>query len=278
MCVAPRRPERRGTAQRCDSTSSGAEPSPPPPPSAARRAWRGPRHRACAEPVRAPPALRRRATPAARETGAAPAPSSSPAPACTRSCESRVRCGAEFADRRQRPRLDGEAESAGEANRAQRAQPILAHALLGVADRAHEAPLEVLASAERIAQLAASSGEYAIALIVKSRRARSSSRIAPNSTSACRPSVCTSRRNVVTSCMHPRRRRARSPCRTRCPPGSCAGDRRVARTSSGVARSRDPSRGARGRAARRGWHHRRTRPRSRRPRGWRRSPARCRCG
>ena len=46
-------------------------------------------------------------------------------------------------------------------------------------------------------------GEYAIALIVKSRRARSSSSDAPNSTTAWRPSVFTSRRNVVTSCIVP---------------------------------------------------------------------------
>lgn len=46
-------------------------------------------------------------------------------------------------------------------------------------------------------------GENAIALRVKSRRARSSSREAPNSTIACLPSVLTSRRNVVTSCMRP---------------------------------------------------------------------------
>ena len=46
-------------------------------------------------------------------------------------------------------------------------------------------------------------GRKAIALMVKSRRARSSSRLAPNSTTACRPSVCTSRRNVVTSCATP---------------------------------------------------------------------------
>ena len=46
-------------------------------------------------------------------------------------------------------------------------------------------------------------GEKAIALIVKSRRARSSSSEAPNSTTACRPSVRTSWRKVVTSCMRP---------------------------------------------------------------------------
>ena len=75
-------------------------------------------------------------------------------------------------------------------------------------------------------------GEYAIALIVKSRRARSSSSEAPNSTTACRPSVCTSRRKVVTSCRRPCR--SSTPIVPNCSPTGIV-RRKVRLTCGGVA-------------------------------------------
>jgi hypothetical protein len=56
-------------------------------------------------------------------------------------------------DRAERRRLDREFVATGEADGPQRAQPILAHALLGVADCSHDAAPDVLSAAERIAQL-----------------------------------------------------------------------------------------------------------------------------
>ena len=60
----------------------------------------------------------------------------------------------------------------------------------------------------------APSGVIDIALKVKSRRAASSSQSVPNSTTACRPSVSTSRRNVVTSNFRPAITAVIVPCST----------------------------------------------------------------
>ena len=208
---------------------------------AARRAWRGPRRRAGAAPARARRALRRRATAAARATGARTCSIVFTISCCTRSCESRVRCGADFADRRQRRRLDREVVSAGEADRAQRAQPILAHPLLGVAHRAHEPPLDVVASAERIAQLARLRAigdrvdrEVAAREILVEARAELHDGMSP-----VRLHVAAEGRDLV---MDPGVVQHARPCRTRSPPGSCAGDRRSRAPAPAWRASRDPSR------------------------------------
>ena len=56
-------------------------------------------------------------------------------------------------DRRARRVLYAEVVSAGEANRPQRPQPILAHSLLRVAHRAHDAGAQVQLATERVANL-----------------------------------------------------------------------------------------------------------------------------
>ncbi len=116
-------------------------------------------------------------------------------------------------------------------------------------------------------RISSSRGEYAMALIVKSRRARSSSSDAPNSTSACRPSVFTSRRKVVTSCIVPSR--SSTPTVPNSMPTGIV--RRAPNSSTHLGR-----RGRRRqvpvemrvrRAARRGWLRQRTTPRTRLLRG-----------
>src|SRR4051812_48350264 len=55
----------------------------------------------------------------------------------------------------QRFAIELEAESRGEPNPTQRTQPILAHARVSVANRAHDPALEIVTAPERVAQLVA---------------------------------------------------------------------------------------------------------------------------
>ena len=93
-------------------------------------------------------------------------------------------------DRGQGRGLDLEAQLGGEADSAQGPEPVLAEALERVAHGPNEAASEVLAASVGIEEASCSARSKAIALIVKSRRERSSSIVEANSTSSgCRPSA-----------------------------------------------------------------------------------------
>ena len=85
-------------------------------------------------------------------------------------------------NRRGRRRLELELERRDEARRAQHAQPVFGEALGRIAHRAQHAAAQIVEAAEGIDQRAPSRGSKAIALTVKSRRARSSSMIVTKST------------------------------------------------------------------------------------------------
>ena len=128
-----------------------------------------------------------------------------------------VRCSR--AQRRERGRLDLEVELGGQADGPQQAQGVLVEALGRIADRADDPGREValaaggvdqlevaLAAAVRDDGIASACRPYARALMVKSRRARSSSRDSENSTRSGRrrSRYSMSRRKVVTSTARPR--------------------------------------------------------------------------
>ncbi len=121
---------------------------------------------------------------------------------CTRSAESRPRCAADAVIA---ARVSGSiASEKREANRMARSARKRSSRIRSFASPTARSTLRSRSprpsNGSRRSFVA---GRQAIALMVKSRRARSSSRLAPNSTSACRPSVRTSRRKVVTSCATP---------------------------------------------------------------------------
>ena len=191
---------------------------------------------------------------------------------CTRSCESRVRCGAEFADRRQRRRIDGELVAAREPDRAQRPQPILAHALLRVAHGAHDAGAQIGLSVKWIAHVPRA----------RTKRDRIDREVAPREilvqaraelhlgVPAVRLHVATKGGDLV--------RNARSSSTltvpNSIPTGIVRRFRRARAPDLAWPASRGPSPADRLRAARRGWRRRRTTPRIPPPRGVRRSRGR----